>query len=222
MRKQQILTYILLAVLLSACIVSIPFLPDEIPMHYDLNLQVNRIGSKYELLFVPFIALVFVILMEIIRKFRVAKEETNGKNNENIFMISSNLLLSILIVITIYQIVIAFINIEQPVVKAENFLQITFGCLGVLLIIIGNIMPKAKMNSVVGLKNKWTRSNETVWKKSQFFGGVCLMISGLAMVIINIFVSGIVCVIVSLSLLILATVISYIYSILISNKINKN
>jgi len=222
MKKQQILTYVLLGILLLAYIVSIPFLPDKIPMHYDINLQVDRYGSKYELLLVPFIALVFVILMEIIRKLRVTKEETNGKNNEKIFMISSNLLLSILIVITVYQIVMAFINIEQPVIKAENFLQITFGCLGVLLMIIGNIMPKAKMNSVVGLRNKWTKSNEIVWKKSQLFGGICLMITGLAMVIINIFVSGIICVIVSLSLIMLAVVIIYIYSIVISNKINKN
>lgn len=222
MKKQQILTYVLLGILLLAYIVSIPFLPDKIPMHYDINLQVDRYGSKYELLLVPFIALVFVILMEIIRKLRVTKEETNGKNNEKIFMISSNLLLSILIVITVYQIVMAFINIEQPVVKAENFLQITSGCLGVLLMIIGNIMPKAKMNSVVGLRNKWTKSNEIVWKKSQLFGGICLMITGLAMVIINIFVSGIICVIVSLSLIMLAVVIIYIYSIVISNKINKN
>ena len=45
-----------------------------------------------------------------------------------------------------------------------------FACLGLLLIVCGNIMPKLKNNSVIGLRTTWSRKNEITWKKSQKFG----------------------------------------------------
>ena len=39
-------------------------------------------------------------------------------------------------------------------------------------------MPKLKLNSVIGLRTKWSMSSEGAWRKSQRAGGIVLMITG--------------------------------------------
>ncbi len=46
---------------------------------------------------------------------------------------------------------------------------------GIALIIIGNIMPKCKMNSIIGLRNVWSMKDERTWFLSQRFGGLILL-----------------------------------------------
>ncbi len=57
---------------------------------------------------------------------------------------------------------------------------------GLLLIIIGNYLPKVPKNNSLGIRNKWTKKNEFVWKKAHRFTafvyilvGLCLFILGL-------------------------------------------
>ena len=49
-------------------------------------------------------------------------------------------------------------------------------------------MPKAKNNAIFGLRTKWSRANDLTWKKSQRFGGVAIIITGIAIIAICIFV----------------------------------
>ncbi len=57
---------------------------------------------------------------------------------------------------------------------------------GIALIIIGNIMPKCKMNSIIGLRNVWSMKDERTWFLSQRFGGLIFIIAGLVIVLGNI------------------------------------
>ncbi len=49
---------------------------------------------------------------------------------------------------------------------------------GVGMVILGNIMPKLRRNSLVGLRTPWSQSSEVVWKKSQRVGGILFMAAG--------------------------------------------
>ena len=55
-----------------------------------------------------------------------------------------------------------------------------FSCLllGILLIIMGNFMPKCKQNSTMGIKLSWTLANEENWNATHRFGGKVMVGAG--------------------------------------------
>ena len=55
--------------------------------------------------------------------------------------------------------------------------------LGLLLLVMGNYMPKVKQNSTLGIKIKWTLQNEENWVKTHRFAGKVWFASGLAMIV---------------------------------------
>jgi uncharacterized membrane protein len=90
--------------------------------------------------------------------------------------------------------------------------------LGISLVIIGNFMPKLRNNSIIGLRTPWSMKNDTVWKKSQLFGGISFIVCGVLMIITGLFAEGLVAMCVALGLLMTDTVICVIYSYKISKK----
>ena len=55
---------------------------------------------------------------------------------------------------------------------------------------LGNVMPKARMNSTFGLRTTWSMKNERVWQKSQRLGGIALVVGGIVTILLMIFVRG--------------------------------
>ncbi len=54
---------------------------------------------------------------------------------------------------------------------------------GLLFIIIGNYLPKARQNYTVGIKIAWTLANEENWNRTHRLAGYLWMIGGLLLVI---------------------------------------
>lgn len=54
-----------------------------------------------------------------------------------------------------------------------------------LLIIIGNYLPKVPKNNSLGIKNKWTKTNEFIWKKLHRFTALVYILVGLILVILG-------------------------------------
>lgn len=52
---------------------------------------------------------------------------------------------------------------------------------GLLLIVVGNYLPKSKQNYTVGIKIPWTLNNETNWNKTHRLAGYVWIIGGLLM-----------------------------------------
>jgi uncharacterized membrane protein len=51
--------------------------------------------------------------------------------------------------------------------------------MGVLFIVIGNLLPRARPNWFVGIRTPWTLSSDRVWEKTHRFGGRVFVASGL-------------------------------------------
>lgn len=62
--------------------------------------------------------------------------------------------------------------------------------LGILIIVIGNYMPKSKSNFFYGIKTPWTLSSETSWKKTHKLGRILFILTGLLICISSLFLSG--------------------------------
>lgn len=49
---------------------------------------------------------------------------------------------------------------------------------GLLLIGIGNYLPRVRQNYTMGVKTPWALADPDNWRRTQRFGGVCLMVAG--------------------------------------------
>ncbi len=149
-------------------LIALQFLPELIPAHYDMNNQVTRWGSKYETLIFPVITVLFGYFMLAMAKLSSKQEENGSNNKKNVCIVTGIASLALFNAMTFYFFLYAdFNSIENLSSIALDLNQLVFGLLGVAMIILGNIMPKLRMNSVVGLRSVWSMKNETAWKKKK-------------------------------------------------------
>ena len=72
-----------------------------------------------------------------------------------------------------------------------NITNIGMILVGVLFIIIGNYLPKARQNYTVGIKLPWTLHDEENWNRTHRLAGKLWMVCGLLFVIVSFFGLGI-------------------------------
>ena len=70
-----IILFVLTLIPLVMAMIVLPFLPDTIPVHFDLNGNVNRWGSRYESLVLPAIAAATGLFMIWVTKFVSSKDD---------------------------------------------------------------------------------------------------------------------------------------------------
>jgi uncharacterized membrane protein len=63
---------------------------------------------------------------------------------------------------------------------------VPFG-VGVLLIVIGNLLPRARPNWFVGIRTPWTLSSDRVWEKTHRLGGRLFVAGGFLIAIAALF-----------------------------------
>ena len=211
MKTKKMVFYGLMFLPLISALIALQFLPEQIPAHYGLNNQVTRWGSKYEVLLIPIVTALMGYFFLGIAKL-AAKQEENGNNNENVCMTAGIVTLILFNAMTGYTLYSGFHKIENLSSKQFDVNQLLCGILGIAMIIIGNIMPKLRMNAVTGLRTKWSMKNETTWKKSQRFGGISYMIGGVVIVVVCFLVQGIYCLLSTLGVIAVLLVIAVFYT----------
>ena len=149
------------------------------------------------------------------------KHEGSGTNNERVCVISGITCILIFGALNFYSLYVGSKNIENLSVMTIDVEQVVFALLGIALIIIGILLPKTKMNSVTGLRTRWSMKNETTWKKSQSFGGITFVAAGFIMVIISLITKGITCMVLSLIVFSTAIIIDILYTYWISKKVKE-
>lgn len=185
MNKLRKLYYLLMFLPLVYTIICLFFLPDIIPVHYNGANEVDRMGSKFEILIIPLIMIPFGYFMLILGKSSSKKEEKDNNNNERVTVIAGICSLVIFHIINIYMLYSAFHSVENLNELAIDLFKVLFAAFGLLFVVIGNYMPKCKMNSVVGLRTVWSMKNEKTWKESQRLGGISFIITGILMTVGN-------------------------------------
>ena len=212
MTKTKQTIYKLLARLpLTVTLISFFFLPDEVPVHFNFNNQVDRWGSKYELLILPFIIMFLGIIFLLIAN-HLDKKEKDGSNNYNILVTTGICILAMFNVLTYFTLYIAFAGVQDLSAAPIDILSITAFMLGIFLVIIGNIIPKAKMNSMLGLRTKWSMSSEEAWRKSQRFGGYTAIISGVLIIVESLIFSEMTAIYVLLGIIVIMAIVDTVYS----------
>ncbi len=191
MKKKKIV-YILMYLPLVVALIALPYLPEKIPAHYGFDNQVDRWGSKYESLLFPVVSILMGYFLLGMAKL-AAKKEEHGENNKNVTIIMGILVLVLFNALNVYSLYTSFNKVENLSSISLDIAQLVFGIIGVLMIITGNVMPKLRMNSMIGLRTHWSMKNEATWKKCQHIGGISFIIGGIIIIGICLAMKGTLC-----------------------------
>mgnify|MGYP003295446688 CR=1 FL=1 len=191
-------TTICLLMLLSVAItaVMLQFMPDIVPAHYNAAGEVDRLGSKYESILFPAATALMGLLFLLMNKF------VSGYGNEKDREIGTKAVSICGILTVLYFIAMGIYFMSKNIayghsgtasIPGIDLAATTSICtilIGAVLIILGNYMPKARVNALYGLRTKWSMSNDRVWQKSQRFGGFSSVICGIVLILLGVFVKN--------------------------------
>ena len=189
-------TIICLLMLLSVVITAImlQFMPDIVPAHYNAAGEVDRLGSKYESFIFPVATVImggfFLLVDKLVPR---AKNEKERKTEDVVIYVSGVLTTLYFVGMNIFFMGkgIAYGHSGTASVPGIDIMQTNSVCtilIGAVLIILGNYMPKARVNALYGLRTKWSMANDRVWQKSQRFGGFSSVVCGIVLILLGVFV----------------------------------
>ncbi|NKF08032.1 SdpI family protein [Clostridium gasigenes] len=165
------LLWILTFMPLVITLIALNYLPETTPAHYNFSGEIDRWGSKYEILILPIMTMIICGIYTLVER----------KSKEN----NKSLGIGVLcIAITFNIITYVIIGTSFKVVGGDesfNVSQILIIASGIIFIIVGNYMPKLKRNHIIGIRTKWTLESEEVWYKTHRLGGKVMVITGVLM-----------------------------------------
>lgn len=155
-------------------------LPEKVPMHWNLNGEIDRYGTKTELIFIsillPLIVYgLFLIIPNIDPKNKLKQM---GKKYQSIKLILTTFMSGLALFI-IY-------SAEKEALTNPNYILIL---IGLLYIILGNYFQTIKANYFIGIRTPWTLENETVWKETHKLGGKMWFVGGIVVILCSLFLS---------------------------------
>ncbi len=168
---------------LLALLLVYPKLPQMIPVHWNLSGEIDATANK-NILFL-FAAIPVVIPMGMYLTKRIDPKSENYKHFSEIYL-GFCAALSLFFILTCWLVVFAafgFFSFNAPTVIP----RIICLCLGLLLIVYGNLSPRIKQNHFFGIKTPWTLESEKNWQKTQRLGGLLMIILGLLFILSGIF-----------------------------------
>ncbi len=150
-----------------------PHLPDKVPLHWNINGEIDRYGNKAELIIIPILLPLLIYIVFLV----IPKIDPKNKLNK-----MGNKLQSLKALLTIITSIIALFILYS--VKIQNLPNPNYSILGigVLFVILGNYFKTIQPNYFIGIKTPWTLENETIWKETHRMAGKLWLIGGLVVI----------------------------------------
>ena len=210
--KTEIIPILIILISIALGIYFYSVFPDTVPVHWGVNGEVDRWGSKFEgAWLMPMIAVGMYLLFLILPMIDPKKDKY--QQFTKVYLMFRTLIL--LMMLGIY--LIASFNTLGYNVKVDVWVPVA---VGLLFLIMGNYMGKLKANWFMGIRTPWTLSSDEVWNKTHRLGGKMFMILGVLLIITpllpysNIFLTLVVPVIV-------VALVPIIYSYMVYRKVKK-
>ena len=162
-------------------------LPSEIPVHYSFDGIADRFASKLsvEALLLCSLGYCGLLLGVLLRKMVLAmgktQENSNTQTTAKLMAYNQTFLTIFFSALSLYFI---SVMLQNSIPDIFFILRTAYLVLSVLFIIIGNYLPKLKINRVSGVKTKYSQSSDDAWMKSQRFGGRLLVVGGITSLIV--------------------------------------
>lgn len=150
-------------------------LPERMATHWGLDGRADGWGGRFEgALMLPLIALGVWVMAELLPRIDPRGENFSRMRGAYDLTISA----TITLVVAIQAMMLA-IALGHPVPVA----RVIPAAVGVLIVVLGNVLPQARPNWWFGIRTPWTLSNDRVWARTHRVGGWLFVASGLALLV---------------------------------------
>lgn len=199
----------------------LPLMPDRVPMHYNAAWEIDRWGSRYENLIFPLMTIGMALFFAALASFYERKAKQNAEDKESVQAASNAKVMwivgaAVTVFFTAMQGMILYAAYRGATsdgsAQAENISRVTFILTGALYIVLGNYMPKTRRNSTVGMRVSWSMYNDNTWRKCNRFGGIVMMLTGVATMVTALLADVLPTVFLMLGYLMAATAIMLMYA----------
>ena len=161
---------VLVALTFVASLVVYPRLPDRVPNHWNLHNQVNGYGPKWTVTFLfPLMLLALWGLMRFLP--RIDPRRANYAKMQGTYDLVVNLSLTVLAVLH-------FVVLGAVMGAPVSVSRLIPAIIGVTMVILGNVLPRARPNWWFGIRTPWTMSNDRVWERTHRIGGYVISTIG--------------------------------------------
>ena len=208
-RKIYLLDVILtfLPILLALCVVW--YAPETIVSRFDLEGNVVATASRWTILILPILILLFSGLMKWIDD-----KELVGSQNKEVSRYIFRLTLLLFNAIAYFQ----FVLILTGVSMGSQMGRLMAFLIGMFMIFVGNVSPKIKeTNKHFGFRLPWIINNDEAFRKTQRFFGFASTISGVICISISLFAGNQLAMILVTVGLLVTILITTVYSYKISH-----
>ena len=148
-------------------------LPNQIPIHFNAAGQANNFQSKALAVFgLP----VFLLLVHLFVIFMIGRDPKNRTMNEKMVKV-------IYWLIPIVSLSVFYLIYNKALGSTTNPSVFVSVLLGLIFVIMGNYMPKLKVNHTVGIRLPWTLQSEDNWHKTHRLVGKLWVLGGLILLL---------------------------------------
>lgn len=173
-------TVLALAVSWGATLFALWVFPDRVPTHWNALGEVDRWGSKYELLLVPLVQLLVVGLLQIWSALDPTRRRPWRSWPTLVAVVDWG--------ITLLQLGLLYlIHAALGGVPGRLALRGLWVAMGLLFLLLGNYLPKVPQNWVLGVRTPWTLASPRAWQITHRVAGWVFVGLGLALLLLGLF-----------------------------------
>lgn len=178
-------------------------LPERVPVHWGISGEPDRYGSRFEGAFL--LPIVTVAVLALLRW--LPSRDPRAANIEK-FRDSYDLMI---IAFTMFMTGLHVLLLGSSLGWTINVSMVVLIGVGMLFMVLGNMMPRARSNFLFGVRTPWTLSSDAVWMRSNRLAGYAMVAAG-AVTIAGAFLGTPWAFIVALTSIAVAAIIPIVYS----------
>ncbi|NLT94952.1 MAG: SdpI family protein [Clostridia bacterium] len=213
LKKEWFLLLILIIQLIAAIIIY-PYMPDQVPTHWNMRGEIDDYSSKeFGTFFLPLMNIGLYVLFLALPHLDPKKANYDKFHGSyRLIRFATHIFFTFMFFIT------AAVSLGYSV---DVGLWISVG-VALLFIVMGNIMGRVRHNYFVGFRYPWTLANEEVWRKTHRFGSKAMVIGGVLALVGVVLTQDTARFIVLMVGLFIPTIITTVYSYLVFKNIEKS
>jgi uncharacterized membrane protein len=171
------LTWMMVGLSYLVALYSLSFLPEQIPVHWNLFGEPDRFEGKIVGAFgLPAIITLTTLFLTILPRFE--KIQSGLKKARDIYQIIIFTVITLLFAMEVIVLLVAG-GMEIPI---DIVIPMLFG---LLFIVLGSLMPYIGRNTMIGFRLPWTLNDDEIWRKTHEQGGPAFVMAGAMIVLFS-------------------------------------
>lgn len=163
--------WVLVALAVAASLLVYSRLPEQVPVHWNIDGDVDRWGDRWQGAFLAPVIMAGIVILASVLPSADPRPESYAKMRGTYTFIFDALLL--------FMLVLHAVTLASGLGYRVPVTRVVVGAVGVLFIALGNVMPRTRPNWYVGVRTPWTLSNDRVWTRTHRVAGYLLAGAGL-------------------------------------------